>query len=86
MAFFLSFFVIRTIKFAKKENPYISMTTVALDNDESVDLGALDFIFAVEKLDPKVGRVTLTHTAWNLEGKFKTEIPLVDCNDFLDSS
>ena len=49
------------------------MTTVASENNEIVDLGAMNFIFAIEKLDPTVGRTELTHTAWNFEsGKVRT--------------
>lgn len=64
------------------------MTTVAQDSSEIIDLGAMDFIFAIQALDPRVARISLTQTAWNFEsgGKSKTKIPLVDCKDLLNSS
>ena len=53
---FLLFFCLRTIKMTGKSDPLISMTTTPLPKDQrEIDLWKYNFMFAVTKLDPRVG-------------------------------
>ena len=56
-AMMISFSVNRTVKLVSKDDPFFSMLAMAAEEDE-VDLWSLKFMFAVEKLDPRVGRVS----------------------------
>ena len=54
----LSFFLSRTHKLYSKEDPFFSMTPVAKEmKGIPIDLYKLGFMFAVENVDPKVGRI-----------------------------
>ena len=33
-------------------------------NGQSIDLYELNFFFAIEKVDPKVGRISASYTRW----------------------
>lgn len=82
---FIGFFVVRTGKIAMNDDPFFSMTTMGQEED-MIDLKELKFFFAIEKLDPKVGRIIVTQNYWdsNMEaGKSKTEIEMVDCFEFM---
>ena len=46
----------RTINLFEGEDPFFSMSDVAY-GDETIDLWALQFMFAVEDIDPKLGRI-----------------------------
>ena len=80
------FFVMRTIKLFSKEDPFFSMTT--LENaPETLDLWSLGFSFAVESIDPRVGRVSATLNTWNddLTNKVENPLELVDCKKVSES-
>ena len=52
----ISFAVNRTIKLVSKDDPFFSMLAMAAEERE-IDLKDLKFMFAIEKLDPSVGRI-----------------------------
>ena len=56
-ALMLSFTVVRTLKLVSKDDPFFSMLAMAADEVE-VDLWDLGFMFAIDNLDPRVGRVS----------------------------
>lgn len=73
---FIGFFVVRTSKIATNDDPFFSMTTMGQE-DNLIDLHELKFFFAIEKLDPKVGRVIVSQNFWDSDmeaSKSKTEI------------
>ena len=91
MTLFMTFFGIRTIHFVTQRSPKVSMTRMASDY-EIVDLWKGDQIFAVQAVNPKVGRIEMTWTKWheveNEAGELVAErgdnpITLADCVDFL---
>ena len=83
MTLFLAFFVIRTIKIATGDDPFFSMTTMEQEG-EIIDLHLLDNFFAIEDLDPRVGRISVSLRSWGTEtGKSKTNVDMVDCRQFL---
>ena len=61
---FFSFFVVQTNKMIAQDDPFFSMTTVALE-DQVVDLWQLGFMFAVEDIDPRIGRLEAEYTRWS---------------------
>ena len=46
----------RTMKLFLGEDPFFAMAIEPYEN-ETIDLWSLDFMFAVENIDPKVGRL-----------------------------
>lgn len=83
IALMVAFIVNRTLKLLSKNDPFFSMLQMASE-DKKIDLWALDYMFAVEKLDPEVGRVQATQTIWGKSvKKVKKNIELVDCTEFL---
>ena len=77
--FMISFTVNRTIKLVSKDDPFFSMLAMAAEENE-IDLWDLNFMFAVEKLDPRVGRVNAEQVFWGTSrDKKKQKIELVDC-------
>ena len=42
------------------------MTTIVTEN-QIVDLWKLGFMFAVENIDPRMGRINVTYTTWSQE-------------------
>jgi len=52
----IAFLVVQTQKLISKEDPFFSMTTSSKVTD-TIDLWELGFIFAIENIDPKVGRI-----------------------------
>ena len=86
-ALFISFFAVRTSKLVSHEDPFLSM--MAKEPDEgAIDLWELDYFFAVEKPDPRVGRLYAYQMEWNDFGpdqeRIKTEIEFVDCKEYLE--
>ena len=83
--FFITFLVIRTNKLASREDPFFSMT-LQFEN-EIIDLWKLDFMFAIESIDARVGRIKAQQVSWVFSEdeihKNKTEIQLIDCREYL---
>ena len=86
ISFFITFMMIRTIKLASGDDPFFSMTLLPSDN-EAIDLWKLDFMFAIEDLDPRVGRIEANHVVWDFRGeksnKQRSKLDLIDCNEYL---
>ena len=53
----ISFAVNRTLKLVSDDDPFLTLISEAVDDDK-VELGSLDFMFAIKKIDPKIGRIT----------------------------
>lgn len=82
-ALMISFTVNRCVKLVDASDPFFSMLTMASE-DEQIDLWELNYMFAVEKLDPRVGRVKATQVIWGTEiEKIKQNIELVDCVELM---
>ena len=48
--------------------------------EETIDLRALNYFFAVEAVDPSIGTIKVTRTEWDREnGKKKNKIQMEDC-------
>ena len=80
----LSFVGQRTMKLISANDPFFSMTRQANDASQGpIDLWALGFMFAVENIDPRYGRITVTYHQWNRANSIATEIPIkmVDCQE-----
>ena len=86
ISFFITFLVIRTIKLASGDDPFFSMTLLPSEN-EAIDLWKLDFMFAIEDLDPRVGQIQASHVVWDFRGeksnKQKSQLNLIDCNEYV---
>ena len=51
---------------------------------EGFDMMELGFMFALEKIDKRVGKVRTSAHSWTSDGvRNRTEINMVDCADFL---
>ena len=80
----ISFTVMRTIKLVNKIEPFFSSTIEVYDGQ--FDLWALDFMFAIQKLDPRIGTIEAYHATWpkGQKEKVKRPIKLVDCEELLE--
>ena len=83
--FFIIFLVLRTTKLILSDDPFFSLTTMGAD-DVSIDIWNLDFMFAIENIDPRVGRITATKVSWDNRGseskKEKNEVEMIDCKEY----
>ena len=52
----IGFTVNRSVKLVSKKDPFFSMLTMASEF-QGIDLWKLNYMFAIESLDPRVGRV-----------------------------
>ena len=58
-----------------------------MDRLEPFDLAEHGFIFGIEKIDPKLGRIEAYATLWKFDGdKIKEPIDMVDCEDLINSN
>ena len=62
--------------------------TALESQDELIGLWERDFVFALENVDPRVGRITAEQVFWTVQEDGSTErvyqeINLVDCKEFL---
>ena len=55
-ALFASFAIVRTMTLVSSTDPFLSMMAQEV-TDPSIDLWDLDYFWAIEKPDPRVGRV-----------------------------
>ena len=53
--FFTTFMMLRTLKLVNSDDPFLSMITMKQQDDEIIDLWQLDFMFAIENIDPRIG-------------------------------
>ena len=70
------------MKLISASDPFFSMTRQANHASQGpIDLWALGFMFAVEKIDPRIGRITVTYQQRNKSDSTRTETPIkmVDC-------
>ena len=72
----------RTVKFLKHDNPFLSVMTDAV-TDDRIDFGALDFMFAVQKPNPRVGRIKVLQQLKTGSNITSVDIEMVDCHDLL---
>ena len=54
----ICFFIARTTKLYTMEDPFFSMFPMALKQNQ-LDLWQLGFMFAVQKVDEKIGRIEI---------------------------
>ena len=60
------------------------MTETVADDTEAIDLVDLQFTFALNQIDLSKGRISVKQVIWDAdaeEGRTKTPIPMIDCND-----
>ena len=77
---FMIFLVVRSLKLVSLEDPFFSMMTIPRDATALIDLKELGFLFAIQKIDERLGRLEVTHTSWDLGlDKVTHEIPLENC-------
>ncbi len=62
LTMFLAFFGVRTGKLVSATDPFFSMMTMAKEEIDPIDLWALNFIFAIEDIDPRAGHIIVEHT------------------------
>lgn len=94
LTLFTAFAGVRTLKLFNAEDPFFSMMTMAEEKIDPIDLWALNFVFAVEDIDPRAGRIVVEHVKWGkAEGasqsdpyisKIKTPIEMVNCTSLRD--
>ena len=53
---FLIFFTVRTLQLVDGSNPFFTMLTFE-NSVNQIDLNRLDFFFAIERVDPRYGRI-----------------------------
>ena len=82
---FTAFLVVRTQKLVNYDEPYLSVTTTEADGSQ-IDLYAMEYFFAVEKPDPRIGRVSVKQTDWvgfgDFSQKVDTDIEMIDCKEY----
>lgn len=55
------FFAVRTRKLLGGYDPFFAMISKPAEAGETIDLWALEYMFAVQKLDPKYGHISVEH-------------------------
>ena len=67
------------------DDPFFSMTTMSSD-DVMIDIWNMDFMFAIENIDPRVGRIAAQQVSWDFTSgkgtKTKKQIEMVDCQEY----
>ena len=61
---FISFLCVRTNKLVSATDPFFSMMTMAKEESEPIDLWAMNYIFAIEDIDPRAGSINVDSNAW----------------------
>ena len=63
------------------------MSDTLIDVEQPIDLYKLGYMFALHKIDPKIGRIKASQTTWHWDGeKTKIDIPMVDCTNLLSDA
>ena len=47
-----------------QSDPTLSIVTLPKEDGQSIDLDALGYGFAMQKLDPRVGSIKVNHVEW----------------------
>lgn len=85
--FFIIFLSLRTIKLVNYDDPLLSMIAMSQAADIVIDLWQLDYMFAIENIDPRVGTIKAQQVSWVFtpeeDTRVRTEIELVNCNEYL---
>ena len=80
----LSFMLVRTSKLISAEDPFFSMTTqVREDTTNPIDLWKLGFMFAVEQVEPRIGRIEVNYQSWSKDSHVidqSTPVKMVPCS------
>ena len=72
--------ILRTQKLINGEDPQLSMVTLPLEFDRSIDLKELQYGFAVQRVDEKKAKIEASYVHWGTaRSKETTPIQLVDC-------
>lgn len=83
MTLFMAFCAVRTLKLVSRDDPFFSMITMEKDEQIAIDLWKNNFAFAIEAVDPKIGRIDVRYFVWG-EQKLSKSIQMVDCKTLLD--
>ena len=59
------------------------MITQPLPKGTPIDLAKLQFTFALEQIEPEIGRMEVKQVSWILGEKKKTDIELAPCEEVL---
>ena len=81
----LIFIVMRSQKLVSRSDPFFSMTTLA-ENEQRIEVGQLNFMFAIERPDASIGEVVLEYGQFDKSAeqtRLFTEMELVDCAEML---
>ena len=68
MMFFL-YFLLRTGDFILKVDPLVTMSNMIQKGDESINLFEHGYRFAIQKIDPRYGRIIVTQGFKDENGK-----------------
>ena len=73
---------LKWIEFFGETDPIAYFSETRQDMDQKIDLQKLNFSFAVDNLDARIGTVEVTQISWNgLDGKkIYTPVNLVSCD------
>ena len=63
LALMISFTVNRSMKLVSKDDPFFSSLSMSAE-EENIDLGKLKYMFAIENIDPRKGRLAVKQTLW----------------------
>ena len=80
LLFFACFLAKTKALFAGHDNAQIQVSTAFLDDSTPIDLAELGYMFALNALDPTLGR----YEAKQVINGLNTTIPMVDCKTLLD--
>ena len=75
-----------TQKLVSRSDPFLSTNTLPREENFSVDLDMLGYVFAVQSIDEKAGTIEVWHTRWGQgQKKVAKQIETVDCIELLQS-
>ena len=73
--------VVKIQKLILRDDPSVSMITRATEADEVLNLNEFSYVFALQKIDPSIGRVKAFHVYKKRgEERVEKEIDLVSCS------
>ena len=76
---------IKALQFTDVENAHIQITNSMDDDDEPLELFKLNYRFAVEQIDQRVGQFQAWQADWPRGGnRTFTPIELIDCQEFVN--
>ena len=81
LGLFAAFSFVKTTKLLSQDDPFVGMVTVP-KVDDKINLNELNYLFALEKTDPRYARVKANHVSWERGiDKVRTAIELKSCNE-----